>query len=74
MALSQERMGQIALLVVKKLAREKSMNLDPSRLRREVGSFTKEMNIRSDEAAGFIQAILSEAFTEVLEELKELKK
>jgi len=66
---SEERMGEIALLYVKRKVRRDSVSMDPEKIRREIGNTAKDLGISIGEATHFVREILSEAFYEVIEGL-----
>ncbi len=67
--LSKERMGEIALMYVRKKIRKESITLDATQMRRQIGNTAKELSISHEEASAFAENILSDAFSEILEEI-----
>lgn len=67
--LSEERMGEIALLYVRNKARKESVRLDAQELRRQSGTTAKELGIETEEALQFISTILFDAFNDVIDGL-----
>lgn len=64
--MSQERMGEIALMFVRNKLHQDSIQMDPSKVRRGIGNTAKELGISYDEAAIFMESLLADAFNEVL--------
>lgn len=72
--MSEERMGEIALMYVRRKIRNDSLTLDPEKLRREIGNVAKDLSVSYDEVAQFTNNILLEAFNDVLEGIGKEKK
>ena len=65
--MSEERMGEIALMYVRrKIRKEASVSLDPTQMRRQIGNTAKELGISYEEAAVFSEHLLFDAFNELL--------
>ena len=67
--LSEERMGEIALLYIRNKVRKESIRLDHQELRRQSGTTAKELDIEMEEALQFLSTILFDAFNDVIEGL-----
>ena len=67
--LSQERMGEIALLYVLNKAHKDPVRLDAQELRRQSGTAAKELGISTEEALQFIATVLFDTFNNVIEDL-----
>ncbi|MFZ2832225.1 MAG: hypothetical protein WAZ40_03670 [Minisyncoccia bacterium] len=65
--MSQERMGEIALMLVKKLVRTRNLSMDPNDFRRQIGGAAKEFGIPFEEAAQFAKIITTEAFNDLMQ-------
>lgn len=72
--MSEERMGEIALMYVRRKIRNDSMPMNPEKLRREIGNVAKDIGIGYDEAAQFSNNILFDAFNDILEGISKEKK
>lgn len=64
--MSEKRMGEITLILVKKQIRQERIPLDPAEVRRRLGDKAKEFGISLDEAMQFTEMLLSEAFAEMM--------
>ncbi len=63
MAMSKERMGEIALLYLKKKLRREGLNLKPN-MQRESANEAKALGISPEEASEFLEILATELFAE----------
>lgn len=66
--MTKERMGEIALLLVKKQLREKSLD-SIKNLKRDAGNESKRLGIAPDEAIEFASVLCREVLSETLADL-----
>lgn len=64
--LSEQRIGEIALMYIKMKVRNDMVPMSPERLRKEIGNAAKEMGIEYQEAVQVANIILRDAFSNVL--------
>jgi hypothetical protein len=73
MALSKERIGEIAMVVLQsKLERDGNIRLNPSEIKREISNESKKIGITLQEAAEFVQIILKTAYGKCMAELEKV--
>ena len=61
--MDESRRGQIAIMVVKSILREKGVQLTPN-FRREIGNRAKEIGISTDELLEFVEPLVRELVDE----------
>jgi hypothetical protein len=75
MALSKERIGEIAMLVLQeKLERDGNIRLNPSEIKREVSNTSKKLGITPQEGAEFVGIILKTAYDKCMAEVQKVAK
>jgi hypothetical protein len=75
MALSKERIGEIARLVLQqKLERDGSIRLNPAEIKREISNESKKMGITAQEGAEFVAIIITTAYDKCMAELEKVAK
>lgn len=74
MALTKERTGEIAMLVLQlKLEQDNSIRLNPKEVRREIINSSKRFGITPQEGAEFVGIILETAYAKTMAEVKAIK-
>jgi len=75
MALSKERIGEIAMVVLQeKLERDGNIRLNPSEIKREVANTSKKLGITPQEGAEFVGIILKTAYDKCMAEVEKVAK
>ena len=70
MALSQERVNELAMQVLQeKIERSGDLKLIPSEVKRSVHNLSKKMNIPVKEVAEFMKIMLEKAYSKTIAEL-----
>ncbi len=69
MAMSKERMGEIALMYFKQKLRREGLNLKPN-MQREAGNQAKALGISPEEASEFLEILATELFGEAFPKKK----
>lgn len=73
MALSKERIGEIAMVVLQdKLERDGDIRLNPSEIKREISNSSKKLGISPQEGAEFVGIILTKAYDKCMAEIKKV--
>ncbi len=70
--MDESRRGQIAILVVKSILREKGVQLTPN-FRREIGNRAKEIGLSTDELLEFVEPLVRELVDEAFAKSKKEK-
>lgn len=75
MALSKERIGEIAMIVLQgKLERDGNIHLNPSEIKREIINSSKKFGITPQEGAEFVGIILKTAYDKCMAEVQKVAK
>jgi hypothetical protein len=75
MALSKERIGEIAMMVLQdKLERGNEIRLNPAEIKREFGNSSKKFGITPQEGAEFVGIILKTAYDKCMVEIEKVAK
>ena len=69
MVLTQDRIGQIALLALQKRMEENGISLNPKELKRGIHNEAKELGIPAPELAEFAKVVYKKAFEKTMAEL-----
>lgn len=71
MAITQERLGEIALLIIKRQKLEKEgVTMKPKEIKREVHNAAKRFGVKPQEVAELFKLVLDEAYEKTLTELE----
>lgn len=73
MALSPERIGQIALLALQSKLEEGGLNLNPKEIKRSIANEAKKLGVPAHEMAEFVKIVLKAAFEKTMTELDSMK-
>jgi len=68
--MSQQRMGEIALMMLKMKFRDESLCMDPKKVMSSIADNAKKLNISTEEISQFAAIIFEELFTDILDVLK----
>jgi hypothetical protein len=74
MALTDQRKGEIALILVKHKVKEQGKIPSINSLKRDLGNHAKELGISKEEALEFITCLAEELMGEFISELKKMNK
>ncbi len=74
MALTQERIGQIAMLAIKKKANDDGIRLNPNNIKRDINNEAKKLGITAFEMAEFAKVVIKQAYDETIAELDSICK
>jgi hypothetical protein len=75
MALSKERIGEIAMLVLQhKVERDGNIRLNPAEIKREFSKSSKELGITPQECAEFVGILLKTAYDKCMAEIAKVAK
>jgi hypothetical protein len=70
MALSSDRIGEIAMLALQhKMETEGMITLNPKEIRRQIHNMAKTLGIPVPELAQFVKIVYTDAFTSTMSEL-----
>ena len=72
MALTSERVGQIAMIAFQSRKEEEGVRLNPKQIRRDISNEARKLGIPVHEAAQFVQLMFREAYDKTMAELDEL--
>lgn len=73
MALSKERLGEIAMIVLQeKMERDGNIRLNPSEIKREITNSCKKLGITPQEGAEFVGIILKKAYDKCMAEIQKV--
>lgn len=74
MALSKERVGEIALILLQhKMEKNGDITLNPSEIKREILNESKKFGVEPHEAAEFLQIVVKTAYEKTMATLEEVK-
>jgi len=75
MALSKERIGEIAMLVLQnRLEQDDGIRLNPKEIKREIINSSKKFGVTSQEGAEFVGIILKTAYEKTMAEVEAMIK
>ena len=69
MVLTQERIGQIAMMALQRKMTQDGIRLNPKEIRREVANEAKNLGIPASELAEFLKIVIKDAFDKTMAEL-----
>lgn len=72
MALSQERIGQIAMLALVAKFGEEGLMLRPKEVKRQISNTAKKLGITPAEFAEFCKIVYEELYTKTMEEFEKI--
>lgn len=74
MALTQERIGQIAMAALKQKMGEEGggLRLNPKTVKRQVSNEAKSLGVSPGEAAEFVMILIKEAYEDTMKELQSM--
>ena len=67
--MSEERMGEIALMYVRRKIREEHVPMNAQEILRKAGNSAKELGLPVEEVKEFLSILMFDAFNEVIEAL-----
>jgi hypothetical protein len=73
MALSKEKIGEIAMLVLQHKLEKDNIRLNPKEIKREIINISKKFRITPQEAAEFVGIILKTAFDKTMAQIEMIK-
>ncbi len=73
MELSNERKGEIALLILKSIKKSRGIVHSVGQIKEEILRLSKDIGISEEEATAFAKDFLTELLTESLDEISKLK-
>ena len=73
MALSEERVGQIAMLALQSKMEKDGVTLNPKEIKREITNQAKNLGIPASELAEFAKIAIKSAFDKTMAELDSIK-
>lgn len=74
MALSKERIGEIAMVVLQhKLEQDNGVRLNPKEIKREIINSSKKFGITVQEGAEFVEIIIKTAYEKTMAEIEMIK-
>lgn len=74
MALSKERLGEIALLALQaKVEKDGGVRLNPKEIKREVANSAKQLNVPFRELAELFEVVIKASYVKTMAQLDKLK-
>lgn len=73
MALSQQRLGEIALIVVQEVLNDKGIRLVPNEIKVQLTDNCEKYGITPQEGAEFAQVFITAAYDKTMAELESMK-
>ena len=73
MSLTQERIGEIALLVLKKKIRQDGFRLSSDNIKQKITDEANNLGIPAEEFAEFMKIILREMYEDTISQLENVK-